>query len=85
MTARKRWISIAGKDNLALFGKLKAAIHRTLGLRKNRAICRSSSTSYRSAASVHQYKINVVLLGPLCKSGLSGMEYQGGRRWAGVF
>ena len=67
-------VAVAGKDDLALLGKLEVAVHRPRGLREDRTVCRTAPASHGTPTTVHEHKVNVHLFGPARDALLGTMQ-----------
>ena len=64
MSLRKRLVSVASKDDLALLGHLEEAVHRTCRLRQHGTVCRAAAATHGTAAAMHEHKVDAICLGP---------------------
>ena len=77
-------VPVTRKDDLALLGHLKEAVHRSRRLRQHGTVCRAAAATHSAAATVHEHKVDAVLLGPVGDALLRRVQRERRRGGTGI-
>ena len=80
----KRLVPVTRKDDLALLGHLKEAVHRSRRLRQHGTVCRAAAATHSAATTVHEHKVDTVLLGPVGDALLRRVQRERRRGGTGI-